>query len=110
AQPAIGEILFALRRRRVELRAALEDLVDELLVFAAAAAQQELQVFERRRLDPAKAIALVGGQDRRGGAVAELHLRREHVLHAARRRRVELHARSDPATDMAAQAVASAVG
>src|SRR5262249_20844296 len=87
-----------------------EDLVDQLLVLAPAAAQQELEVFERRRLDPAKAVALVGGQDRRRGAVPELDLRRKEVLHAAGRRRVELHARSDPATDVAEQVVASAVG
>jgi len=91
AQAQIGEIVLTLSRRRVELRAPFQDLVDQLLVLAAAAPEEKFQVLQRRRLDPPKAIALVGGENRGRRAIPELHLGRKEILHPTRRGRVELH-------------------
>ena len=74
AQPEIGEVVFTLRRRGVELRATLQDLVYQFLVLAPATAHQEPKVLERRRLDPSKAVPFVRGQDRGRRAVPKLHL------------------------------------
>src|SRR5215510_14395196 len=108
AEPEIGEIVLAVRRR-IQLRAALEYLVDQLLVLAAAAAEQELQILERGRLDATEPVALVRGQDRGRRPVAKLDLGREQVLHAARRRRVELHARVSDRTKTSERVLISAV-
>src|SRR4030095_14826777 len=91
AKPEVGQIVLASRGGGVELGASLADLVDQLLVLASAAALQQAKVLESRRLDPAKAVAPVRGQDRRRRAVTQLHFGRQLILHAARRRRVELH-------------------
>jgi len=72
-------------------------------------AQQELQTLERRRLDATEAIPLVRGQDRRRSLVAQLDLGRQQVLHAARRRRVELHHGTEARAATNGRGIASAV-
>ena len=91
AETEVREVFLPLHRYRVELRAALEDLVDQLLVLAPAAAQQELQVLEGRRLHATESVTLVRRQDRRGGLIAKLYLGWKQILHSAGRRGVELH-------------------
>src|SRR5205823_5873443 len=83
-----------MRRDGFELGAALQDLEDELLVLPALAAQQEPEALERRRLDAAEPVLRVRRENRRGRAVAELHLSRQQVPHSARRRRLDLHRRA----------------
>src|SRR6266852_7167245 len=69
-----------------ELLAALQDLVDQLLVLAAVAPEQQTEALHRGRLDADEAVAPVDGQDLGHGPVAQRNFPGEHVPHAAGRR------------------------
>ena len=89
AQSEIGQRLSV--ARRLKTLAALEDLEDELLVLAAFAAGEEAETLHRRRLDPDEAPATIDVEDRGQGAVAQVDFIGEHVAHASRWGRREVH-------------------
>ena len=83
----VRQVRLAGGRPQIQLLSALEDLEDELLVLAAAAAGEQLQALQGRRLDAPKAVPAVHGEDRPGRGVAQLRLRGQDVPHPAGRLR-----------------------
>jgi len=86
-QAQVRQILRAARRR--ELLPALQDPVDQLLVLAAVAPEQQAEALHRGRLDADEAVAPVDGQDLGHRPVAQRDFLGKHVPHAAGRRGVE---------------------
>ena len=84
-QAEVGELRVSTARGRLELRAPLQNLEDQLLVLAAVARQQETNVLERRRFDTPEAVPPIDVEDLRRRMIPQFHLSRQQVAHAPRR-------------------------
>ena len=82
AQAGIGKVRAAALDHLLEIAAALEDLEDELLIFAALLVGEVFDVLHGGRFDLGEAVAAVGIANEPHDALPKLHIAGELIAHA----------------------------
>ena len=82
AQAVVGQLAVALLEGALQLRAALHDLEDQLLIVAALLGGQVLDVLHHRRLDLHEAVGGIALLDHAQHMLAQAHVGGEHIAHA----------------------------